>query len=1161
MMESATFLARALEEGRRYGDDSYVFLRELAQNARDARATRIRVVTQVEGGRERILVDDDGAGMSLAHAQAYLFRLYASSKEGDRSTAGHFGVGFWSVLRWQPDSILIESRPVGPRGRASRDPDAGWGVALGTDLTEVSAVPCGLSEPGTRVVLERPADSAGDLEARVREGLRRYCRYLRRSGPGVERLPVWLNGERIDEEMSLDGPFVLRFHSRAAQGVVGLGPEPRVELYARGLLVTTVSFLEELEPDGAAPTGAQTVDGLSPVILINSDDLDVVLSRRAPMQSRALRRLVRLGQKRVRRLVAHVIDRACPRPWTLRLRDALENGVRRAGGAGMITVVGLWLAVLLAVVLLLAAPRLPWTGASEAGQRAPVASPGSARVGSGLGASAAPTTVVPNAARTIGSSSVATTVVPSAARTVGSSSVATTVVPSAARTVGSSPSSSEPPATGSRPYQNVAAYQGAILDAPGGSHQPWGLSHDGPDGLLFKALTLDRFNLQRGWVRAAPGPRRAYAPTVRCGHQRCVTVQLEVRDAPLPLLLPLPTGYRLDPASLRRDGGRFDAGLFSNQHGEALIAPPGAAQLSGRITYRARVRREALGAGSLNAALGTANVPLPPDLAAEVRRFSVLRRPARARAVAGVIRDRIAYDVAPATVQAFAERPGTWLTRVLAVGAGDCDVKNGVNVFVLRHLGVPARLAVGIPTRGGHALAGLHAWTEYHAAGRWRVVDATGSSVTPTVVAGIGPRPLVRRGARPDPHRGPTSGDTSSAAPRLVTASTVTPRRKVSQNDQNGAADIRKVGEGFIPSRERALVLRAGMKPAPTEDPNEAGTTAFRDTLRTRHPSPVTRPRHPPPPPAAAAPVPAAPVPATATATAPPSRLGPDPRFPPSSLGNLVQRARDLPVWLHLTGLLLLLALLAGWAWRRFHVRESIEADGDPADASRAREQRALVKILRDALTQPAAWRTVAGLWHRRVLPTLRGRPLSVAEAIERAREGNLWLSRNRSPLAAAAAARGTPVLDAGHPIFGELIRALGRGVDLDELDRLAPSAEPEAHSQQLIAGANRVLEGCGLDLRCRTSPGLRDAATRDVDLSGLRLPRGSKWPRRFVAVNPRSSAVARRAALASADPTLGVFVWLDWLLDRSELLADHANPVRRRAAEAVIEARGDAHG
>ncbi len=79
---AGAFFERARLEAERYGEDGWVFLRELVQNARDARATRIEFETGVAGGDERITCRDNGAGMSPHDVDHFLLRLYASSKEG-----------------------------------------------------------------------------------------------------------------------------------------------------------------------------------------------------------------------------------------------------------------------------------------------------------------------------------------------------------------------------------------------------------------------------------------------------------------------------------------------------------------------------------------------------------------------------------------------------------------------------------------------------------------------------------------------------------------------------------------------------------------------------------------------------------------------------------------------------------------------------------------------------------------------------------------------------------------------------------------------------------------------------------------------------------------------------------------------------------------------
>src|SRR4051812_9484615 len=105
------FRDRAQFEAERYGADPWIFVRELLQNARDAGATKVTISIDTRDALVRLTCRDDGDGMTEEHSKKFLFRLYASSKEGAAGMAGRFGVGFWSILRFEPTSIVIRSWP------------------------------------------------------------------------------------------------------------------------------------------------------------------------------------------------------------------------------------------------------------------------------------------------------------------------------------------------------------------------------------------------------------------------------------------------------------------------------------------------------------------------------------------------------------------------------------------------------------------------------------------------------------------------------------------------------------------------------------------------------------------------------------------------------------------------------------------------------------------------------------------------------------------------------------------------------------------------------------------------------------------------------------------------------------------------------------------
>jgi len=291
----ADFRQRALGEALRYKEDRMVFLRELAQNSRDAGARRIGVSARLDGNEVIIALGDDGSGMTFDHARRFLFTLYASSKEEERHAAGRFGVGFWSVLLFNPDRIFIESRT---------DDGESWAIALDGALEEPRRVECGLGTPGTRVTLHKAVAGADGqrILLEVEQALVKYCRYMRRNDRDASVLPVHLNGKRVDKPFAVGGPCWLAFRDGAVEGAVGLGQRPRVELYARGILVWRGTTLDELRY-GAPPAREPVIpEGLAPVYLLCGNDLSVTLDRRAVVDDRALLRVRLAARRRIRAL-------------------------------------------------------------------------------------------------------------------------------------------------------------------------------------------------------------------------------------------------------------------------------------------------------------------------------------------------------------------------------------------------------------------------------------------------------------------------------------------------------------------------------------------------------------------------------------------------------------------------------------------------------------------------------------------------------------------------------------------------------------------------------------------------------------------------------------------------------------------------------------------
>ena len=95
--------------------DRWAFLRELVQNAIDAGTAEIdvRIDHDPTRGQMTIEVADHGEGMNREIIDTKLTRLFSSSKEGDYTKIGRFGIGFVSVFALDPDLVCVDTGRAG----------------------------------------------------------------------------------------------------------------------------------------------------------------------------------------------------------------------------------------------------------------------------------------------------------------------------------------------------------------------------------------------------------------------------------------------------------------------------------------------------------------------------------------------------------------------------------------------------------------------------------------------------------------------------------------------------------------------------------------------------------------------------------------------------------------------------------------------------------------------------------------------------------------------------------------------------------------------------------------------------------------------------------------------------------------------------------------
>ncbi|MBN1773922.1 MAG: ATP-binding protein [Deltaproteobacteria bacterium] len=212
--------------------------RELAQNSIDAGSPVVEIWTEFDVARGQVgvaclHVDDWGDGMDERIIDHELTKLFASSKEGDLTKIGKFGIGFVSVFALKPSAVLLHT------GRGGEY----WEVLFHEDR---SFSKTRLAEPveGTRITLFVEADHQryGELVAGTRAALKKWCchaeaqvRFEDRSpAPGRPRVV-----ETINEPFTVEGACLTRVEAPGTELVLAYHDRPRYAFFNRGLALAS----------------------------------------------------------------------------------------------------------------------------------------------------------------------------------------------------------------------------------------------------------------------------------------------------------------------------------------------------------------------------------------------------------------------------------------------------------------------------------------------------------------------------------------------------------------------------------------------------------------------------------------------------------------------------------------------------------------------------------------------------------------------------------------------------------------------------------------------------------------------------------------------------------------------------------------------------------
>ena len=226
--------------------DPFACLRELIQNALDAGSDVVEVTTSCSGkGADKqhvIEVQDHGSGMDRAIIDSQLTRLFASSKDGDLTKIGKFGVGFVSVFALDPVAVCVDTAKAGER----------WRIVFGRDrsFTRVK-----LDEPieGTRVRIyldeasvKRFGPGWDAVVTKARQAAAHWCRFVEKE--------LLFDGHPINRPLGLTDHALTVTRDDGAGTVVVAGIAPpgtpvTIGFYNKGLTLLEASTWDDVPAD------------------------------------------------------------------------------------------------------------------------------------------------------------------------------------------------------------------------------------------------------------------------------------------------------------------------------------------------------------------------------------------------------------------------------------------------------------------------------------------------------------------------------------------------------------------------------------------------------------------------------------------------------------------------------------------------------------------------------------------------------------------------------------------------------------------------------------------------------------------------------------------------------------------------------------------------
>ncbi|MEN8154132.1 MAG: ATP-binding protein [Acidobacteriota bacterium] len=638
-MGNPYYLERIKDSNHEYIDDPWLFLRELSQNSRDASAREIKIDLGGFGSEKEVIIfSDNGKGMTFKDATKYLFRLYSSSKTYEKYSIGMYGIGFWTIMKFEPDEIRVESYS---------EEEEKWGISLNSKL-EYGKIECQLKRYGTRITLSRKRkfEDFSDFKEAVKKGVLKYCRYLDRKGKNGEQLPVIFRGKYISDRLKPGEGISLSYKGRNFEGIVALGSQPKVRFYTGGIPAWEGSTLEELSlVNGETRNNENYLNsGIAPVFYINGRDLKVNMSRKELIDSRSLRKIIKRSGKALKKLVQKCTDHAYPRGRLERIFDLIKNGYRNIKSS--------YWKIAIAVIILIVPIEFIVLKNFYSLKLEKVEPPELIRV---------------------------------------------------------------------EEFRHYGATVGTI-----GKDVIAGISYSPPVDVQLKMFTAPLYKKKTGFVRRVKrnsGKKNLSYGIDKTGFSYTFIIEIKNRGE---IFLPRPDGYRIDPQSVKINNRSLES-MKTDLWGDSTLNVKRENSLLKYKCFPEINNSEKYENGSLNNYLYfPSEVRFPEELEKKIPGYFYLKIKEKVELSVKITNILLKYDASDGTARYYKDyKPRfDWLKKVLEIGAGDCDVINGVYVLLLRKMGVRSRLVVGLSGEKGKVEPNLHAWAEYYESG-WNSIDAS----------------------------------------------------------------------------------------------------------------------------------------------------------------------------------------------------------------------------------------------------------------------------------------------------------------------------------------------------------------------------------------------------------------------------------------------------